>query len=258
MITQINNIDGYIPLMRSDHYSRRIRSHYRAYGGEYDFCRFFLIKSDVQDIGLIVLFNSSMLMSSFKDCSLDEGQTAEVSMFISVNKPLSIELENTYVPKLLESLDEYTTDKRTQFRFTQNGVIPRLKVDEVPSLTDVYKILASSFPAIANSYELWLTDMSHRVRRGLSQSFLLGDYTTATIQYIVDRVALVGHVATVPEERGKMHARQLLYWIGQRLSADGLDVILFARPHRVSYYNEIGFTPVGVDLVLERKNVKDE
>ena len=258
MITQIQNIDEFIPLMRHDHYSRRIRSHYQAYGGEYDFCRFFLIKNDNQSHGLRVLFNSSMLMSTFKDCTLDEDETAELSMFISVNKPLSVELEKAYIPALLETLDDYKTDKRTQFRFSQKNDMPRLKVDEVPSLTDVYKILASSFPAIANSYELWLTDMSHRVRRGLAQSFLLGDYTTATIQYIVDRVALVGHVATVPKERGKMHARQLLYWIGQRLSADGLEVILFARPHRVSYYNEIGFIPVGVDLVLERKNVKDE
>lgn len=39
----------------------------------------------------------------------------------------------------------------------------------------------------------------------------VGDYTTATIQYIIDGVALVGHVGTIPEERGKFHARQLLY-----------------------------------------------
>ena len=254
MITQITSIDSLIPKMRHDHYSRRIRSHYQAYGGEYDFCRFFLIKNDEKELGIIALFNSSMLASTLEGCTLSEDELAELTMFIAMNKPLSCELEKAYIPALLDGLPEYKTDKRTQFRYKPRGDSPKLDVDDVPSLGDVYKILASSFPAIANSYELWLTDMSHRVRRGLAQSFLLGDYTTATIQYIIDRVVLVGHVATVPEERGKLHARKLLYWIGERLSKDGFEVILFARPHRVSYYNEIGFEPVGVDLVLERKN----
>ena len=258
MITQITSIDPLIPKMRHDHYSRRIRSHFQAYGGEYDFCRFFLIKNDEKELGLIALFNSSMLASTFEGCELSADEIAELIMFIAMNKPLSCELEKAYIPALLEGLPEYKTDKRTQFRYKPRGDSPKLDVDDVPSLTDVYKILASSFPAIANSYELWLTDMSHRVRRGLAQSFLLGDYTTATIQYIIDRVVLVGHVATVPEERGKLHARKLLYWIGERLSKDGFEVILFARPHRVSYYNEIGFEPVSVDLVLERKNDIDE
>lgn len=75
---------------------------------------------------------------------------------------------------------------------------------------------------------------------------------TATIQYIIDGVALVGHVGTIPEERGKFHARQLLYWIGEKLTQDGFQVRLFARPHRVSYYEEIGFKACGIDLVLER------
>jgi N-acetylglutamate synthase-like GNAT family acetyltransferase len=59
-------------------------------------------------------------------------------------------------------------------------------------------------------------------------------------------------VGTVPEERGKLHARQLLYWIGERLTQDGIEVRLYARPHRVSYYEEIGFKECGIDTVLER------
>ena len=128
------------------------------------------------------------------------------------------------------------------------------KID-VLDLDDVFNVLKTSFPAIARSYELWLTDTSHRVRHGLSQSFLLGDFTTATIQYIIDGVALIGHVATIPEERGKFHARHLLYWIGERLTLDGFTVKLYARPHRVSYYEEIGFKEIGTDIVLER--IKD-
>ena len=164
-----------------------------------------------------------------------------------------MEFEAEYSAKLAElTKTEYKGDKRTEFSFVAKNDIPPLDVNELPKLDDVFRILAPCFPAIKNSYELWLTDTSHRVRRGLSQSFLLGDYTTATIQYIIDGVALVGHVGTIPEERGKFHARQLLYWIGEKLTQDGFQVRLFARPHRVSYYEEIGFKACGIDLVLER------
>ncbi|NLZ46357.1 MAG: hypothetical protein GX896_06655, partial [Clostridiales bacterium] len=77
--------------------------------------------------------------------------------------------------------------------------------------------------------------------------------TTATIQYICDKVALIGHVATIPQERGKFHARKLLYWVGEKLDKDGYKVKLFARSNRVTYYEEIGFREGSVDLVFERK-----
>ena len=81
---------------------------------------------------------------------------------------------------------------------------------------------------------------------------MLDKCTTATIQYIVDGTVLIGNVGTIPEERGKHHARNLLYWIGEKLTNDGFDVRLMARPNRVSYYEEIGFKEIGTDIVLER------
>ena len=74
------------------------------------------------------------------------------------------------------------------------------------------------------------------------------------MQYIIDGVALIGQVATLPEYRGQLYARRLLYWIGERLSDDGYEVHLFARPHRVSYYEEIGFAAIAHDIVFELKD----
>ena len=73
-------------------------------------------------------------------------------------------------------------------------------------------------------------------------------------RYLPPRKAGAVAVGTIPEERGKMHARTLLYWIGERLAQQGIAVKLFARPHRVSYYEEIGFKAIGIDVVLEMKN----
>ena len=214
---------------------------------------FYAVEESGEKLGIISVFNASMMISTFKDKRFDDKVLGELAGFILMNKPAAVEFEAEYSDKLAElTKAEYKGDKRTEFSFVAKNDIPPLDVNELPKLDDVFRILAPCFPAIKNSYELWLTDTSHRVRRGLSQSFLLGNYTTATIQYIIDGVALVGHVGTIPEERGKFHARQLLYWIGEKLTQDGFQVRLFARPHRVSYYEEIGFKACGIDLVLER------
>ena len=254
MISQTLNVDnGLLDKLRQNHYSRRIKSHYYSYGTEYDFSRFFLIEEQNEQLGIISVFNSSMMISTFVDKTLSDNILIEIAHFILINKPSIVEFESCYAESLKAGLvEEYKPDVRTEFEFISKNTLPDLNVDELPRLDDVFNVLKTSFPAIADSYELWLTDTSHRVRHGLAQSFLLGKYTTATIQYIIDGTALIGHVATIPEERGKFHARRLLYWIGERLTLDGFAVKLQARPHRVSYYEEIGFKAIDTDVVLER------
>lgn len=259
MICQIDEMNkAKLDALNHNHYSRRIRSHYQAYKTAYDFARFFEITDNGSFCGMISVFNASMMIDSSENCVFSEAVIDEIADFILINKPASVELEDMYSASVLKKISsEYTADKRTEFEFVPQNDLPELDVNELPRLDDVFRILKESFPNLAASYELWMTDTSHRVRRGLSQSFLLGDYTTATIQYIIDGIALIGHVATIPEERGKFHARTLLYWIGERLTQDGFTVKLFARPHRVSYYEEIGFKEIGTDNVLERKNIDD-
>ena len=259
MIKRTYDIDSAtLDKLKQNHYTRRIKSHFQAYGTKYDFLQFFSLSRDGSDTGLICVFNSAMLISTFQDTDADEQTAEEIAAFINLNKPYSVELEQVLAKQVIRYVSQdYNADKRTEFHFVAANSLPDMQVDELPRLDDVFEILRQSFPDLANSYELWLTDTSHRIRRGLSQTFLLGNYTTATIQYIVDGVALVGHVATIPSERGKFHARQLLYWIGERLTADGFSVRLFARPHRVSYYEEIGFKEAAADYVLERKPYND-
>lgn len=259
MICQIDEMNkARLDGLKHNHYSRRIRSHYQAYGTSYDFARFFEVYDNGSFCGMISVFNSSMMIDSAENSELSSEIIDEIADFILMNKPASVELEEKYSSAVLSRVgSEYSSDTRTEFEFVPRNALPELDVDELPKLDDVFRILKESFPSLAESYELWLTDTSHRIRRGLSQSFLLGDYSTATIQYIIDGIALIGHVATIPEERGKFHARTLLYWIGEKLTGDGFTVKLFARPHRVSYYEEIGFKEIGTDNVLERKNIDD-
>lgn len=246
--------------LEKNHYTRRIKSHFLAYATGYDFCRFYFIRDNENsdNDAVISVFNSSMVLSVFEGHKLSDNEISELSTLIYMTKPITVEMDLEYSNKLKSIInDEYNVFERTMFEFLCKNHIPKLNVNETPKLDDVYSILATSFPAIKNSYSLWLTDTSHRVRKGLSQSFTLEGCTSATIQYIIDGIAFVGHVATIPEERGKHHARELLYWLGERLNEDGFSVQLFARSYNVSYYTEIGFMPIYNDIVLERKNIDE-
>lgn len=238
------------------HYSRRIRSHVLAYGLNYDFSRIYAFGNDGSVTGLISLFNAAMVISTFKGKTIQDNELQELSAFINMLQPYSVELDPIYAFRIAPLLSElYDAHDRTEFAFCSKGEIPSLEVSECPRPDDVFAVLKESFPTLAQSYELWIADTSHRIRHGLSQSFLVEGRSTATIQYIVDKTALIGHVATLPEFRGQHYARRLLYWIGERLTDDGYRVRLFARPHRVSYYEEIGFAAIKHDRVFEIKQI---
>ncbi len=248
----LNNRDELFSSLEPSHYARRIKSHYYAYSVGYDFSSFFAVQREGVTVGVISLFNSSMIVGAVQGYTFNDDEIEELAIFIRMNLPHSVELDPIFSSRLYPLVKElYSVDLRTQFAYRGKPQTSDLQVDEVPRLDDVFEILSESFPDLEKSYELWLTDTSHRVRHGLSQSFLSDGCTTATIQYIIDGTAVIGQVATKPEFRGRHHARRLLYWIGGRLTADGYDVRLFARPHRVSYYEEIGFAAISHDNVLE-------
>lgn len=254
MIKKLDKItDEFFLKLSDDHYKRRLISNFDAYGTKYDFCCFYgLFGDENQLISLINQFNSTMVVSCVESTDFSETLCEDLLTLIAMNKPQTIEMNVNLALKIKDNLDEYEKCDRAEFEFVSKNHLPNMLVDECPKLDDVFAVLKTSFPVIADSYDLWLTDTSHKVRRGLSQCFMLGNFTTATIQYICDNNALVGHVATIPEERGRFHARKLLYWLGEKLNKEGVNVRLFARSHRVSYYEEIGFKEIGRDIVFER------
>ncbi len=255
MIKFLENLEiNRIEKLCEGHYKRKILSNFYAYGIKYDFLRFYEIISEKENcgIGLISIFNSSMVIELDFDKEIPYEEIGELMTFISFNSPLTIEMPFYLAIEGKKHLrGVYLPCDRTEFAFTPHEIGQALVINEAPKLDDVYAILEECFPIVRNSYHLWLTDTSHRIRHGLSQAFLVENKTTATLQYMVNNIALIGHVGTFPSHRGKHYAREMLYSIGDKLFAQGLEVRLFARNHRVSYYNEIGFLPIGSDIVFE-------
>lgn len=237
-------------------YSRIMKSHYLAYGTKYDFCRFFSLSADCGQ-ALICMFNSAMIVSANFE-SLDDGFLSDILTFVNMNKPERIEAERLISEKMCGLFpDEYSAKNRTEFVLEGNFPQAEIEVNESPKLDDVFGILSECHPEMKGTYELWLTDSSHRVRHGLSSFFMLNNSTTASIQYIIDGIALVGQVATLPEHRGKHYARELLFYIADKLSEKGTTLHLFARDNRCGFYEEIGFKKIFSDIILERKLIDE-
>lgn len=254
MIKQIFDITlQTLASLPENHYTARIKSHFDAYGTSYDFCRFFVISQEKLK-ALICIFNSTMVVSICENEDINDEIIRELSLFARMNKPNYLEGNSELLSAVFDELaDEYSLEKRTLFEFENTTFNAEEAIDDNPKLDEVYKILAKSFPSLKDCYDLWLTDTSHRIRRGMSQVFLYKNCSTLTVQYMLSGKALIGHVATSEENRGRNYARELIYHVASLLKKQGLTAILFARENRVSYYKEIGFKAVFTDIVLERK-----
>lgn len=241
-----------------DCYTRKLKSDFLAYGTDYDFLRFYKLSSD-GDKAVIRMLNSTMLVATFCQAVLSDDDLEDIILFINMNKPSMIEIDYSVAERIKDRLcNEYRCENRTEFEydgiFESENIVP----DPSPSLDDVFEIVRLSFPALADSYELWLTDTSHRIRRSQSILYCLDGSSTLMIKYMLDGYALIGQVGTHPDRRGQHYARKLIYAVNNIMHGRGLKVCLFAREKMVSFYKELGFGPKLEDIVFERKSADEQ
>lgn len=220
---------------------RRILAYLDAYGTNYDFCRFYISGKS----GVILIINSTMIVFG------SEYDPDELKSFAVMNMPFRIEGSGAALD-MIKDLEQYQQLHRTMFRLIGGGEkdINERDINFSPSLDDVYGILHEGFPNLTD-YPLWLTDTSHRVRRGISRVITYKNTTTASLVYDINGYVLVGQVATRAASRGNGYARKFLKWIADYLDEHGKISFLYALDIRESFYREIGFEAVDSQYVLE-------
>jgi len=247
----IKQIFDSIPELVSDsYYGRKILAAYTAYGGGYDFCKFYSCfdcgdrcnrsnrghRSD----GIIHIYSTSMVIDGNVDAD-------EAEMFINLTKPVTIEISSRTALHLGSG---YRQKHRTLFRVRPRETDIAFEDVKVNSYTDVcYDILSKSFDTVG-SYDEWYVDISHKIRHSVSELYLY-DSTTVTQQFNINGFIFLSHIATAPEARGKGMARRLLYCLGREAEKRSADAYLFALDHRRSFYETIGFEPVYEDILYE-------
>lgn len=253
MISRINyDSDVDVSKLGTSCYGRKILSYYYAYGLKYDFCTFYRMAFN-DNYGYILLINSTMIICADGEFDIDELRT-----FVYMHMPFRIELSQQLL-SFADGLSEYQKLRRTMFEFSQErkAEINESDVNSEPKLDEVYAILKEGFPNLLD-YGFWLTDTSHRIRRGISKAYTYKDCTTASIVYDISGTVLVGQVATMVSARGSGYAREFLYWLGSKLYEEGKNAMLFALDIRRSFYHEIGFKEIMTEFVLERQDIKKD
>ncbi|HOV41987.1 MAG TPA: hypothetical protein PLM59_09360 [Oscillospiraceae bacterium] len=241
MIRQIGEIFD-LNKIPNGHYGRRIKAWFSAYGLKYDFCRFYEIRQE-SAFGYAAILNSSAVIAV-------EGNgfdAEEFEFFIMSGGAQSVEMPRILAERL--KVPGYRPIERIFFYFAPGEYPKDMAVEKNPRLDEVFDILKQGFP-IEDNYALWLTETSHRIRHGISRIYLYKD-TTAELCFKVDGYAFFGQIATSLQSRGKGQARELLYWLENRMSALGIKPYFCAKPERESFYRSLGFCEFDRDIVLE-------
>ncbi len=239
--------------LTADCYTRKLKSNFLAYGVSYDFCRFYSISSQTQK-AIVCIFNSSMLVATVEGEIFTEEDIEDLLLFIKMNKPTMIEMNVNIANIIVDFLKEdYSCENRTEFECVQTFDVGKIELDDKPSLDEIFDIVKVAFPSMSDGYELWITDTSHRIRRGQSILYSFEKSSTLMIKYMLDGYALIGQVGTLPEKRGNDYARKMLYAVSNLMHQKGFKVCLFAREKMVGFYQKLGFVPVLSDVVFERK-----
>lgn len=252
MIKQIRSEDELDrPLLLETLLGRKMLAYMKAYGPNYDFCRFYKV-TDESGVGYMFFMNATMIICT--DGELEA--TDELRMFVNMNMPFRVEGNRKVLDGLI-GLERYQVLNRTIFELIPDENSYKFAeeyVDFDPYLPDVYKILSEGFPNISD-FSLWYTDTSHRCRHGISRVFTYRDSTTASVVFDIENSVLIGQVATRLSARGSGYAREFLKWLALWLNGLGKRAYLLALDVRVSFYREIGFREVEKEIVLERIDV---
>ena len=252
MIKQIRSEDELDrPLLLETLLGRKMLAYMKAYGPNYDFCRFYKV-TDESGVGYMFFMNATMIICT--DGELEA--TDELRMFVNMNMPFRVE-GNRKVLDGLVGLERYQVLNRTIFELIPDENSYKFAEEYVnfdPYLPDVYKILSEGFPNISD-FSLWYTDTSHRCRHGISRVFTYRDSTTASVVFDIENSVLIGQGATRLSARGSGYAREFLKWLALWLNGLGKRAYLLALDVRVSFYREIGFREVEKEIVLERIDV---
>lgn len=232
--------------LSQDYYSSKIRSYIDAYGMRYGFCRFYSV-SDGLATGSIMLLNGAAVMGG------NMIESDEISDFIKMESPSSIECPRGLASRM--KFRDFSMNRRVLFRMESDPDFDEdtfsRGLDSPVSLQQMFTILNSCFDGL--QYDLWYTDMSHRMRHEISRPFTYRSCTCASIDLIDSGKAYISGVATMPAERKKGNASGLLKYIAALLERNGIQGYLWAMESKSPYYRKMGFSPADEDLILLRQ-----
>ncbi|HBH94174.1 MAG TPA: hypothetical protein DDX91_00355 [Ruminococcaceae bacterium] len=245
MITQIDGKTAARLLGKeTDVLSLKIGGNLKAYQG-YDFCSFYAGKNI-----FIGRYYDDLVVRT--KGGLSEEETEELSLFLKVCgfKQAICGLETG---RRLENMGWKNCFESIQFKFSSNLVpenedYPALsELEENPPLDGVFEILKDGFPDL--SYEQWYTDISHKIRHGVSRVYVYGG-ATATVMSDMNGSVFIALLASKKEARGTGTAKKLLRALGVGFEKQGKESSVLCREELIPFYRKAGFYECGKTITI--------
>ncbi len=234
MIKRIENEAELSALPEKGIEAGKIRALFKAYGLNYDFCRFYKQRNCL----------ISSLDGAFVICN-ETKYYPELAEFISMNGYSEIFCSEP-TGKGLQPLLSAEMSRVNLLKYC-GGWSNHLEITENPSLSEVYEILQEGFGI---EFEPWYLDMSHRIRHGITQCFTLDGISTLTVQHNLCGEALISQVATKLNARGQGSATKLIQAVCERLSPS--EVFVICEDRLLDFYRNAGFNFVCRKAILTR------
>lgn len=201
--------------------AQKIRALWLAYGGAWDFCRFFRQGSGYIAAldGSFVLcngvgFDSAELSDFFLACGYSEiicsvSGCQALNVYLKAN----FQIVNVMICKGGSRKDELPPD-------VQPG--------------EIWSIIEKRF---SPAFEPWYLDMSHRVRHGVTRCYSNGK-SALVLQHDINGEALISQVCVLPEEEGKGFPSMLLKKVCGGLDSD---IFVICEDDLCGFYEKNGF-----------------
>lgn len=122
-------------------------------------------------------------------------------------------------------------------------------LEKDPSPYRLWQIVSRSFEGIT---DLWYTDISHRIRHGVSRGYLYDNKAVLTVDFTYGGTAYISSVAVLPGERGQGLGRRLLYSVSRELLKENKTGVVWADESTADYYRKLGFAAVSDDIFFVR------
>lgn len=198
---------------------------FNAYGGSYEFCRFFR-----QGSTYLACLDGSFVICEDPGCDWEE-----LAGFLAMNGFSDLFCSETAGDMLRGKIPaEFSRVCLMELR------MPEKSGEKLPecSPSEAWKVISTRFPI---DFEPWYLDMSHRVRHGVSRCVSDGR-SALVVQHSIGSESLISQVAVLPDFEGKGYAGGLLRRVCRAL---GGEIQVICEDRLTGFYEKFGFRHAG-------------
>jgi GNAT superfamily N-acetyltransferase len=225
-----------------DIYTEKVRSLADAYGCGYDFCNFYK-----QTGGTVVADYYGSAVAA--KCGIRPGdRLAELMEFLMCGKFRKVLMpSDVFEAARIDANHEEKTLMTYTGGIKNTDDIAKLVISPESSLVEISEIVTDGFDIDINK---WYTDISHNLRHGISQAYVLEDSACAVKMFSSSGITYLSYISTRKEQRGKGYASRLVGAICSDEAAKGNTVQLFCGDQLVKFYESVGFVTLGKAVEL--------